>query len=249
MVVMPGGVDIHAHIAGPKVNAARRLAPEEHRGDVRPHGDHALGHRRHGPSTVRHRLPLRAARLHDRWSRRRRRRSPRGHVLSELRDTPMIDALFLLLMGNNVALFDLIRRDPARVRDAVAWWLQATGGYGVKLVNPGGVESWKHGNGNVTSLDDDVAGVTPRQVLDAITGRCTRSGCRTPSTSTATTSASRATGARRWTRCARSRAGGAPRAPPVPRLRRQPAGGRARGARSSPSTSARTRSSAPTSGR
>jgi formylmethanofuran dehydrogenase subunit A len=27
MVVMPGGVDIHAHIAGPKVNAARRLAP------------------------------------------------------------------------------------------------------------------------------------------------------------------------------------------------------------------------------
>src|SRR5215204_3777482 len=34
MVVMPGGVDIHAHIAGPAVNAARKLAPEEHRGDV-----------------------------------------------------------------------------------------------------------------------------------------------------------------------------------------------------------------------
>src|SRR3954465_4420835 len=34
MVVMPGGVDIHAHIAGPKVNAARRLLPEEHRDDV-----------------------------------------------------------------------------------------------------------------------------------------------------------------------------------------------------------------------
>jgi len=63
-----------------------------------------------------------------------------------------------------------MRQDPARVRDAVAWWLQATGGYGVKLVNPGGVERWKDGNGNVTSLDDDVAGVTPRQVLDAITG-------------------------------------------------------------------------------
>ena len=27
MVVMPGGVDIHAHIAGPAVNAARRLSP------------------------------------------------------------------------------------------------------------------------------------------------------------------------------------------------------------------------------
>ena len=33
-VVMPGGVDIHAHIAGPAVNAARKLSPEEHRADV-----------------------------------------------------------------------------------------------------------------------------------------------------------------------------------------------------------------------
>src|ERR1700755_1552800 len=28
MVVMPGGVDIHAHIAGPKANLARRLTPD-----------------------------------------------------------------------------------------------------------------------------------------------------------------------------------------------------------------------------
>ena len=169
-VVMPGGVDIHAHIAGPKVNAARRLAPEEHRGDVQDRtaimrsgtggtvpSTFVTGYRYAllGYTTVvEAATPPLAAR----------------HVLSELRDTPMIDSLFLLLMGNNVALFDLIRRDPARVRDAVAWWLQATGGYGVKLVNPGGVEQWKHGNGNVTSLDEDVAGVTPRQVLDAITG-------------------------------------------------------------------------------
>jgi formylmethanofuran dehydrogenase subunit A len=168
MVVMPGGVDIHAHIAGPKVNAARRMAPEEHRGE--PVDRTAILRSGTGgtvPSTfvtgyryallgyttvVEAATPPLAAR----------------HVLSELRDTPMIDALFLLLMGNNVALFELIRRDPARVRDAVAWWLRATGGYGVKLVNPGGVERWKDGNGNVTSLDDDVAGVTPRQVLEAI---------------------------------------------------------------------------------
>jgi len=166
--VMPGGVDIHAHIAGPKVNAARRLAPEEHRGD--PVDRTAILRSGTGgtvPSTfvtgyryallgyttvVEAATPPLAAR----------------HVLSELRDTPMIDSLFLLLMGNNVALFDLMRQDPARVRDAVAWWLQATGGYGVKLVNPGGVERWKDGNGNVTSLDDDVAGVTPRQVLEAV---------------------------------------------------------------------------------
>jgi formylmethanofuran dehydrogenase subunit A len=170
MVVMPGGVDIHAHIAGPKVNAARRLAPEEHRGDVSDRtaimrsgtggtvpSTFVTGYRYAllGYTTVvEAATPPLAAR----------------HVLSELRDTPMIDALFLVLMGNNLALFDLMRRDPARVRDAVAWWLESTGGFGVKLVNPGGVEKWKTNNGNVTSLDDDVVGVTPRQVIEAISG-------------------------------------------------------------------------------
>ena len=36
MVVMPGGVDMHAHIAGPKVNAARKMRPEDHRLDPVP---------------------------------------------------------------------------------------------------------------------------------------------------------------------------------------------------------------------
>src|ERR1700733_11605676 len=31
LIVMPGGVDMHCHIAGPKVNAARRMRPEEQR--------------------------------------------------------------------------------------------------------------------------------------------------------------------------------------------------------------------------
>ena len=56
------------------------------------------------------------------------------------------------------------------MREAIAWYLQATGGYGVKLVNPGGVEMWKRGNGNVTSLDDEGPGVTPRQVIETIAG-------------------------------------------------------------------------------
>jgi formylmethanofuran dehydrogenase subunit A len=79
-------------------------------------------------------------------------------------------------MGNNQVLFELIRGSGGAVspalRDAVAWWLDATGGYGVKLVNPGGVELWKRDNGNVHSLDEEVpgCGVTPRQVLAAIGG-------------------------------------------------------------------------------
>ena len=168
MVVMPGGVDIHAHIAGPKVNAARKLAPEEHRADVLERtattrsgtggtvpSTFATGYRYAllGYTTVVDAAtPPLAAR----------------HTLAELRDTPVIDAAFLVLMGNNVPLFELIREEPARVREAIAWWLEATGGYGVKLVNPGGVELWKRDNGNVTSLDDEGPGVTPRRVIETI---------------------------------------------------------------------------------
>ena len=161
-VVMPGGVDIHAHIAGPAVNAARKLLPEEHRADVVERT--AIARSGSGgtvPSTfttgyryallgyttvVEAATPPLAAR----------------HTLAELRDTPVIDAAFLVLLGNNLPLFELIGKEPARVREAIAWWLRATGGYGVKLVNPGGIEMFKRGNGNVTSLDDEGPGVTPR---------------------------------------------------------------------------------------
>jgi formylmethanofuran dehydrogenase subunit A len=176
MVVMAGGVDIHAHIAGPAVNAARKLSPDERRGEPLDRTEvfrsgtgglvpstFATGYRYSllGYTTVvEAAAPPLAAR----------------HVLSELRDTPMIDKAFLILMGNNQVLFELIRQSGGAVspqlRDAVAWWLEATGGYGVKLVNPGGVELWKQDNGNVESLDDAVSGygVTPRQILEAIGG-------------------------------------------------------------------------------
>src|SRR3989442_9307479 len=36
MIVMPGGVDMHAHIAGSSVNQGRRLLPEEHMADPMP---------------------------------------------------------------------------------------------------------------------------------------------------------------------------------------------------------------------
>ncbi|MCW3004299.1 MAG: formylmethanofuran dehydrogenase subunit [Conexibacter sp.] len=174
MVVMAGGVDIHSHIAGPAVNAARKLSPEEHRADVLDRtaimrsgtggtvpSTFTTGYRYAllGYTTVVDAAtPPLAAR----------------HTLAELRDTPIVDTAFLVLMGNNLPLFELIRNakgdGAGRVTDAVAWWLEATGGYGVKLVNPGGVEMWKRGNRNVTALDDEVdgLGVTPRSVLETI---------------------------------------------------------------------------------
>src|ERR1700722_13416425 len=168
MVVMPGGVDIHAHIAGPKANLARKLSPDTRRLDPLERSERlrsgtgglvpptfATGYRYSllGYTTV---IEAAAPPLAAR------------HVLAELHDTPMIDKAFLILMGNNQVLFELIRESGGAVtpqlRDAVAWWLDATGGYGVKLVNPGGVELWKQSNGRVDSLDDEVAGfgVTPR---------------------------------------------------------------------------------------
>ncbi len=71
MVVMPGGVDIHCHIAGPKVNLARKLQPEDHRFDVHPRT--ATSPFRHGRLHFRHRLPLRRLGCRRRWKRRSRR--------------------------------------------------------------------------------------------------------------------------------------------------------------------------------
>ena len=51
LVVMPGGVDMHAHIAGPKVNVARKLRPEDRRDTppVPPHRPAPLRHRSAAP--------------------------------------------------------------------------------------------------------------------------------------------------------------------------------------------------------
>jgi len=176
MVVMPGGVDIHAHIAGPAANLARRLSPDTRRqepldrteilrsgtGGLVP-STFATGYRYSllGYTTV---IEAAAPPLAAR------------HVLAELRDTPMIDKAFLILMGNNQVLMQLIRESGGaaspQLRDAIAWWLRATGGYGVKLVNPGGVEVFKQSGGDVGGFDTEVPGrgVTPRQIVEAIGG-------------------------------------------------------------------------------
>jgi formylmethanofuran dehydrogenase subunit A len=168
-VVMPGGVDVHCHIAGSKVNAARRLRPEEKDGDAvlarRPGrrsgtlgsvpSTFATGYRYAGLGYT---TAVDAA------------IAPLGarHAHHELEDTPVIDRAFLALLGNNHYVMDCLReRNPSRLRGYVAWLLGATKAYGVKVVNPGGVETWKQGAGNVATLDDVVPHfeVTPRQIV------------------------------------------------------------------------------------
>jgi len=169
LLVLPGGVDLHSHIAGPKVNAARKLRPEDHRQAPPVHRTRTTrsGVMGSNPSTFA--TGYSYARLgyttvFDAAV------PPLGarHAHEELHDTPIIDKGFFVLMGNNEFILRCLGKGEAeKVRHFMAWLLAAAKGYAVKLVNPGGVEVWKQSGGNVKGLDDPVApsGVTPRQIV------------------------------------------------------------------------------------
>jgi formylmethanofuran dehydrogenase subunit A len=169
MAVLPGGVDIHCHIAGAKVNLARKLQPEDHRLD--PHPATAVTRSGSGgivPSTFA--TGYRYAAL-GYTTAMEAAVPPLGarHVLEEFHDTPIIDKGFYVLLANNVLLGQLLQQGRhEEFRNAVAWWLNATKGYAVKLVNPGADELWKgRRNTNVTHIDQtgDGLALTPRQII------------------------------------------------------------------------------------
>ncbi|HTY61060.1 MAG TPA: formylmethanofuran dehydrogenase subunit A [Acidobacteriota bacterium] len=167
MVVMPGGVDMHAHIAGPKVNSARKLRPEDHRLDPVPRTSVTRsGAGKTIPSTFTTGYRYAAMGYTTAFDAAVPPIAAR-HAHEEFIDTPVIDKGFFVLMGNNEFIMQQIAAgERERMRHYVAWLLRATKGYGVKLVNPGGVELWKFG-GNAHGLDDHVDGfnVTPRQII------------------------------------------------------------------------------------
>ena len=172
MVVMPGGVDMHCHIAGPKVNTARKMMPDEKRisEPVRRTRNTRSGTTGSVPSTFATGYlyaglgytaafdaavpPLMARHAHE-----------------ELEDTPVIDKGFYVLMGNNHFVMKQIRAgEPGLLKAYVAWLLNAAKGYAAKLVNPGGVEVWKATGGNASALDDAVPHfeVSPRQIIKSV---------------------------------------------------------------------------------
>jgi formylmethanofuran dehydrogenase subunit A len=176
MIVMPGGVDIHSHFASSSCNHARRLLPEEHDADPVSAPDLDNGSSRRsgtggtvpttfttgyryaglGYTTV---FDAAVAPLLAR------------HSHAELEDTPCIDGGIFILMGNDEYLLRQVAAgEKERARDYAAWLLGATGGYAIKIVNPGGVEAWKSGQRNLSGLDDALAGsgVTPRAILETL---------------------------------------------------------------------------------
>jgi formylmethanofuran dehydrogenase subunit A len=171
MIIMPGGVDLHSHIAGAKVNVGRALRPEdkvpesnEKRSKLTRAGTGfsvpstwATGYRyaRLGFTTVMEpAMPLLEAR----------------HTHEEFLEMPIIDKAAMPIYGNNWFVLKYVREgDLEKLAAYVNWILKATKGYAIKIVNPGGVENWAWGK-NCESIDDPVVhwDVTPRMIVESL---------------------------------------------------------------------------------
>ncbi len=173
LVIMPGGIDMHCHIAGPKVNMARKMRPEDRRlaEPVRRTSKTHSGTMGSVPSTFATGYKYAGMGYTTAFDAAVPPLSAR-HAHEEFEDTPCIDKGFYVLMGNNHYIMKAIGQDqPERIRAFVAWLLGAAKGYAVKLVNPGGVEVWKqHAAGNVNGIDQmvDAFDVTPRQIIRSV---------------------------------------------------------------------------------
>src|SRR5262245_64205816 len=123
MVVLPGGVDIHTHVAGAALNFARAMTPENQRhatpflrtrerragiGGPTP-TTFATGYLYAGmgyTTVVEAAVPVLSAK----------------HTHEELRDTPIVDKACCLLMANNEIVLDLLEAgEVERAREVVAW--------------------------------------------------------------------------------------------------------------------------------
>jgi formylmethanofuran dehydrogenase subunit A len=173
LVVMPGGIDMHCHIAGPKVNAARKMRPENKRkGEMvkRTATTHS-GTMGAVPSTFATGYKYAGLGYTTAFDAAVPPLSAR-HAHEEFEDTPCIDKGFYVLMGNNHYVMQAIQAgEPERLKAFIGWLLTAARGYAPKLVNPGGVEVWKSKQGgNVGAIDEviDYFGITPRQIISEV---------------------------------------------------------------------------------
>ncbi|MBS7648687.1 MAG: formylmethanofuran dehydrogenase subunit A [Candidatus Bathyarchaeia archaeon] len=167
MIVMPGGVDIHSHIAGSEVNSGRLLRPEDHAYDFEYRTSitrSGVGRSIPSTFTTGYRYtrmgytmicnpsmpPLEARHTHE-----------------ELEDTPIVDKATFPLLGDWWFVLEYLRDGLIKeCAEHVAWMIMATKGYAIKIVNPGGLEAWGFGR-NVKDIDDPVPyfNVTPREII------------------------------------------------------------------------------------
>jgi formylmethanofuran dehydrogenase subunit A len=166
-IVMPGGIEIHSHVAGGKVNVGRSFRPEDHaRFVVKKTRLTRSGSGFSTPSTFLTGYlyakmgyttvftpampPLMARHTHE-----------------ELHDIPMVDkAAYTLCDGNWFMMKYLREGEVEKCAAYVAWLLKATRGFVIKLVNPGGTEAWGWGR-DCRDLDDPVPHfeISPREII------------------------------------------------------------------------------------
>lgn len=168
-LVVAGGVDMHAHIAGSKINTGRTMRPEEMRMVRRIANKFraAVG-----------RVLLTSPAIGYEYAKMgytsafEAAQPPIGalHTHEELDAIPMLDKAALPVFGNWHFVFKYVEeKSIEKLMAFLAWAIERTKGFGVKVVNPGGVEAWMYG-GNVRNLDDQVPGfnVTPREIITSL---------------------------------------------------------------------------------
>lgn len=155
--VLAGGIDIHTHIGGGKVNLARLLMPCDPRSDRQ----NALW------STVR------TGELYNRMGytacfEPAMLLSSARHTHLELADTPNLDSGAYVVVGNEEWLLKALGNDcEDGLLDALlGWTVTASRALAIKVVNPGGISAFKF---NQRTLDVDQRhvfyGVRPRDVV------------------------------------------------------------------------------------
>jgi formylmethanofuran dehydrogenase subunit A len=169
MILFPGGVDIHTHVAGAALNFARGMMPENQR-QARPFL-HSLERRAGlgGPTPTTFATGYLYAGMG--WTTVIEAAVPvlsAKHTHEELRDTPIVDKGCCVLMANNEIVLDLLEAgEVERAKQVVSWLIWAAKAYGVKAVNPGGVAAWKWGK-DAKTLSEPVEGyhrVTPGKII------------------------------------------------------------------------------------
>ena len=178
-VVMAGGIDLHTHIGGGKVNLARLLMAEDHRDGADPialpanplelascgsctPGTLATGYRYVEMGYTAAFEPAMVP-------------SNARHAHMEMGDVPILDHGAYVMLGNDELFLQLLAeggpdaRNFAQIRDYTAWTMHASKAMGVKVVNPGGISAFKF---NQRKLDVDEPHVhwqvTPRQVVHTL---------------------------------------------------------------------------------
>jgi formylmethanofuran dehydrogenase subunit A len=169
--VMPGGVDSHSHVAGAKVNTGRMMRPEDHykyyqqKTPITHSGSGYtvpsvyLGgyeYSKMGYTTVFEAAvpPMEARHTHE-----------------EMRATPMLDMGGYLVLGNNWFLMRYLKDgDIDKAAAYIAWMMKTHKTYGIKCVNPAGVENWGWGE-NVSGLKEANIHfeVTPEDIIKGLT--------------------------------------------------------------------------------